>query len=309
MNPLVYVAVLNYNGERWLKRCLESLLASTYSPSKLLLVDNGSSDKSVALARSISSRIDILENRANLDFVTGNNAAIGYALERGARYIALLNNDTYVEPDWLARIIEVGESTRQLGILGPVQLVFDGQELNSWMTGALAASLETIRSRDQPGAWVPVEWVEGSGLVAKREVFERIGRLDPIFSFFFEECDLCRRARLAGFQIGIVPSSKIHHHRGGSFAGAQLARSRAFLLVRNSMIYDATDPQASLFVNMIRLSRNSATHLKEALFGEGSLAIWGKATCTVAARLPALYRKWCTDRERIRADGTAFIPR
>ena len=297
--PLVYTVVLNHNGESWLKRCLESLAQCSYPWLRTVLVDNASTDNSVAVARSIASKIEIIENDQNLGFCEGNNAAIRYALGRGADYVALLNTDTYVEPEWLDRVVEVGEANPQIGVLGPVQLVFDGQEFNSWMTAALPDMLPALRDRTAPGFWLPVEWVEGSCLVAKSKVFERVGLLDPLFFMFFEECDLCRRARAAGFQIAVVPSSKIHHYRGGCFHQPHLAGRRAFLLLRNSMIYNSTDPGASFFGNVVGLLRNDAVHLKDAMFKNGNLAAWFRANGSVFARLPSMYRKWRADRRSV----------
>ncbi len=298
--PSVCVVVLNCNGTQWLPRCLESLLACCYPRLQVVLVDNGSSDNSVAAARGLSPKIEVIENGSNLGFCGGNNAAIEWALARGADYIALLNNDTYCEPDWLARLVEVGEANAEVGILGPVQLVFDGEEFNSWTTTALSHMLQGLREQDEPGVWFPVEWVEGSCLVAKRGVFERVGRLDPIFFIFFEEIDFCRRARAAGFQVAIVPSSKIHHHRGGYFGRPHLSRRRAFLFLRNSMIFSCTDPTLSLFGNVGRLLHSDAVHLRDALFKNWQPMIWFHANCSLIARLPALYRKWRADRAAVR---------
>src|SRR5262249_18654225 len=231
----VYAVVLNHNGAVWLRRCLESLLTSSYPRLQVLLVDNASTDDSVTIARGISSQVRILRKDTNLGFCEGNNAGIAHALERGADYVALLNNDTYVEPDWLNPLVSVGENDQQIGILSPVQLEFDSDAFNSWMTTAVPHLLDELRRGTEPGAWLPVTWVEGSCLVAKRRVFARIGCLDPIFFAFFEEIDFCRRARAAGFEIALVPSSRIHHYRGGSFGQPGLATHRAFLALRNSM--------------------------------------------------------------------------
>lgn len=314
MLPLVYSIVLNHNGEVWLERCLLSLLSCPYPNLRIVLLDNGSTDGSVGLARSLSERIEIIETGANLGFCGGNNVGIRHALERGAGYVALLNNDTYFEPDWLLRLIEVGERNPRLGALGPVHLVFDGCEFNSWITSAYPALLDTLREQDRPGVWLSVQSVEGSCLAVKREVFERIGLLDPIFFAFFEEFDFCRRARAAGYQVGIVPASKIHHHRGGFYGQKRALGRRAFFMMQSSMIYSCSDPGASLLGNLKGLLGNNATQLKQALLGQESLMIWCRASLSLFKRFPALYRKWRADREtvarcRLRlTDGSAPYP-
>jgi GT2 family glycosyltransferase len=299
MLPLVYALVLNRNGERWLPRCLGSLLQTRYGRLKVVLLDNGSTDGSLAAAESFPS-VEIIRNGANLNFSEANNLGIRRALAGGAAYVALLNNDVYVEPEWLLRIVEAGETRPDIGILSPVQLVFDGASFNSWTAVALRHMLPALRERDQPGAWLGVEWVEGSSLVAKRSVFDTIGLLDPLFSFFFEECDFCRRARAAGFQIAVVPASKIHHYRGGTFGQPSLAGVREFLMLRGSMLYNSTDPEISLLANLKGLLQNDATHLKTALLGTGALTAWCRANASVLRCLPAMYRKWRADRAAVR---------
>lgn len=298
-SPSVYVLVLNCNGAGWLERCLGSLLDCSYPRLQVVLVDNASTDHSVDLARSLSPKIEIIRNRVNLGFCEGNNVAIDYALRQGADYIALLNNDTWCEAPWIDRIVQVGEANSALGVLGPVQLLFDGAEFNSWTSSALSHVLDALRENDRPGAWFPVEWVEGSCLLARRAVFERIGRLDPIFFAFFEEIDFCRRARAAGYGIAVVPSSKVHHYRGGSFDLPRHTRQRRFLLLRNSMIYNSTDPSASLWSNLRGLVRNNAAHLKNALLHREDLPVWLQASWSVLLSLPALYRKWQADRRAL----------
>ncbi|MBI3695947.1 MAG: glycosyltransferase family 2 protein, partial [Acidobacteria bacterium] len=173
MSPSVYAVVLNHNGAGWLKRCLESLLACSYPTLRVLLVDNASTDDSLQVVREFSGRLHLLQNSENLGFCEGNNLAIRYALEHGADYVALLNNDTWFEPEWLDSLVAVGERNPQVGILGPVQFCFDSQEFNTWTTSALPHLLDALRQPAGPEAWFPVEWVEGSCLVAKRAVFER----------------------------------------------------------------------------------------------------------------------------------------
>ena len=296
MSRSVFVLVLNHNGERWLERCLRSLLACSTPGLEIVLLDNASTDGSVALARGLSPRLRVLQNERNLGFCAGNNLGISHALARGADYVALLNNDTYVAPDWIDRLLEVGESDPSIGVLGPVQLAYDGDDFNSWTLTALPKMVDSLRREDSPGAWFPVEWVEGSCLVAKRGVLERVGMLDPIFFTFFEELDLCRRARAAGFQIAIVPSSKIHHHRGGFFGQPSQSAHRDFLLLRNSMIYNSTNPSVSLLGNVQGLLLNNAVHLRNALFRQGNLRLWLQASGSVLVHLPSLYRKWRADR-------------
>jgi GT2 family glycosyltransferase len=105
----------------------------------MLLVDNGSTDDSVAYIREHYPEVIILENRENLGFSGGNNVGMRYALEQGAEYILLLNNDTEVAPDFLDELIKVASSASDIGIVGPKMYYYD-QPQTIWCAGNNNAS-------------------------------------------------------------------------------------------------------------------------------------------------------------------------
>lgn len=275
-SPLVYVIVLNFNGSRWLTACLESLRATEYANFKTLLVDNASTDDGVELVRKNFPEVELIINSANLGFSEGNNIGIRAALAAGADYVVLLNPDTKVEPSWLSELIAVGERNHEVGILGAVQLVYDSDEFNSWTTTALSQHLAFLSTKPheentkknntdfaflrEPSCdfveepfqrnWIPVEWVEGACFAIKREPIETVGLLDPIYFAFYEEIDFCRRAALRGYQTALVPLSRIHHFRGGSWTvNAAIKRERDYRCDRSQFIFALTDPRRSLAKN------------------------------------------------------------
>ena len=102
-NPLISVIIVSYNGLKFLRDCLSSVLLQSYKNLEIIVVDNGSTDGSVEFLRSLNEKIIIVESQANLGFAEGNN--IG--LERASgEYITLLNNDTVVNEDWLTELYE-----------------------------------------------------------------------------------------------------------------------------------------------------------------------------------------------------------
>jgi GT2 family glycosyltransferase len=251
MTPAVAVIVLNYNGRRWLEACLASLLATPHPRLRAMLVDNGSTDGSVKEVRARFPEVEVIANEENLGFSEGNNIGIRAALERGADYIVLLNPDTRVEPDWLAELLAVGESEPLVGILGAVQLAYDSDEFNSWTRTAAASHLDELRDRERARRWIPVEWVEGACFAVKRAVFERVGLLDPIYFAFYEEIDFCRRAALHGYLVALVPRSRVHHQRGGSWeVDARTRRERDYRCDRSQFIYALTEPRRSPAANL-----------------------------------------------------------
>lgn len=328
--PLVYVIILNFNGSRWLPPCLQSLRATEYANFKAVLVDNASSDDSVELVRSQFPEVEIIVNPENLGFSEGNNIAIRKALAENADYVVLLNPDTKVTPQWLSELIAVGEREKEIGILGAVQLTYDGEEFNTWTKTALAEHLDELNGKPflstkaheedtkdehsnssllrgtscdfvEGRNWIPVEWVEGACFAIKRKVIERIGLLDPIYFAFYEEIDFCRRAAFQGYTTAIVPLSRIHHFRGGSWeANATIKRQRDYRCDRSQFIYNLTDPRRSLATNFGWYLRTLATKTKEAAIAFSLPKAWDLARIQIdlLGSLPQLFRKWRHDRSR-----------
>ena len=104
--PKVFVVVLNYNGGHFIKKCLASVFKNDYPDFEVVVVDNGSKDGSLEMAKSNFSKAVFIKNEENLGFATGNNIGIRYSLERMADYVCLLNNDTEVEKDFIEKLIE-----------------------------------------------------------------------------------------------------------------------------------------------------------------------------------------------------------
>ncbi|MFN0088093.1 MAG: glycosyltransferase family 2 protein [Blastocatellia bacterium] len=301
--PLVYVIVLNYNGREWLARCFEALLATRYEPFRVLFIDNASTDDSIELMRTRYPRIARIENEANLGFTEGNNVGIRQALREGADYFVLLNPDTRVEPAWLNALIAAGEAEAGVGILGAVQLEYEGDALNSWTRTAASGRLDPLRDPESAPRAIPMEWVEGACFAVKRAVAERIGLLDSIYFSFYEEIDYCRRAACAGYSSALVPRSRIHHHRGGSWlADARTSRRRNYVCDRSQFIYAATDPRKSLARNAGWYGITLATKARELFrgFTMARAVDLCRMQIDLFLKFPAMVAKWRNDRELFR---------
>jgi len=324
-SPLAYVIVLNFNGSKWLTACLSSLRATEYPNFKILLVDNASTDDSVELVRGKFPEVELIANAANLGFSEGNNVGIRAALAAGAEYVVLLNPDTKVQPRWLSELIAIGQREPDIGILGAVQLAYDSDEFNSWTTTALSSHLSFLSTKQHeentkknkedfvslresscdfveeffPRSWIPVEWVEGACFAIKREVIETIGMLDPIYFAFYEEIDFCRRAACAGYQTAVVPRSRIHHFRGGSWrANASIQRERDYRCDRSQFIFALTDPRRSLAANFGWYLITLGTKAKEAAREFSPIKLWNllRIQFDLLGNLPDILAKWRRER-------------
>lgn len=303
LQPSVYIVVLNFNGERWLQACLDSLLLTNYDNLTVLVVDNASSDGSFESAKVQFPQIEYISNPGNYGFSEGNNVGIRQALANGADYVVLLNPDTKVEPDWLINLIKVGESESGIGILGAVQLNYENADFNSWTKTALSQHLNELKEADRAREWIPVDWVEGACFAVKRRVFDEIGMLDPIYFAFYEEIDFCRRAACRGYQIAVAPRSLIHHYRGGSWqADRKIKRERDYRCDRSQFIYNMTDPSKSLFGNLFRYLITLATKGKELMADFSFARAWDllRMQFDVMANSGRLFVKWRRERARSR---------
>ena len=289
--PLVHIIILNFNGQQWLPACFEALFATNYENYCVWLVDNGSTDASLEFTQTQFPQVELIENKTNLGFSAGNNVGIERALAAGAEYIVLLNPDTKVTPNWLVEIVAVGERELEVGILGVVQYRYEDESFNAWTRAAVAAHLTEL-GQNVARPWLPLDWVEGSCFAVKREVFQHIGMLDPLYFSFYEEIDFCRRAACAGYRTALVTNSRVHHQRGGNWS--QRNRQRDYLCDRGQFLYALTDPRRTLPANLMWWLITFGSKLKESLrlLDAGKLASLLQIQAFLLTHGTMVYQKW-----------------
>jgi GT2 family glycosyltransferase len=217
--PSVSIIILNYNGREDTLACLRSMEHLTYPNVQVIVVDNGSTDGSVEAFRAQHPRFTLIETGANLGFTGGNNVGIRHALEHGADYIMLLNNDTVVAPDMLDVMVAVMEANPGVGVTGPTIYYYDAPE-TIWSAGGgidWSRGLTWMIGIDEEDKAQfglsprSVDFVTGCAILARREVWQKVGLLDDKFFMYYEETEWCVRARRAGFDIMHVPSAMVWH--------------------------------------------------------------------------------------------------
>ena len=222
--PLVFIIVLNYNGRRYLEECLSSIKLQTYPNYKIIVFDNASKDSSVTYVKSAFPSVILLQSEKNLGFAEGNNVAIRFALNQGANYVFLLNNDTSMDADSLDRLVSTAERDNSIGIVGPA--IFDLKNRTFLQEAGMTTdmfgfpvSLKYDNSHDSNGKISEVFFVSGCALLIKAEVLKNIGFFDKEYFMFAEDLDLCWRAQLLGYRVIVDRTSKIYHESGGSISG------------------------------------------------------------------------------------------
>jgi len=240
----VAVVVLAWNGKPLTLECLDSLAALRYENASVILVDNASADGTAdAVRKAHGDRVAVIENEENLGFARGNNVGIRRALDEGADFVLLLNNDTVVDPALLDRLVEVIAGSDEIGIVGP-KIYYASPPDRIWFAGGevlLSRGLSRhigIRERDtgRYDSIRDVDYVTGCALLARREVFEKIGYLDPVFTAYYEDTDFCMRARRAGFRVVYAPAGKVWHKISAS-TGGELGRAKISRKLRSSAIF------------------------------------------------------------------------
>lgn len=246
--PKVTIVVLNYNGKDDTIECLRSMEKLRYSNHEIVLVDNGSEDGSPLAVREMFPGVTIIENGENLGFSEGNNVGIKYGLENGSSYVLLLNNDTVVADEQLLdSLVEFAEGTRKAGAVGPRILYWQSERI--WFAGGRVSYLTgfcrhmdkgTIDREYSTVAPYVVDYVTGCCLLINVNVLRDIGLLDPDYFLYYEDTDLCFRARKSGYVNYVVPSCMIYHKKSASagFTGEnRLTALQAYYFARNAILF------------------------------------------------------------------------
>jgi len=223
------VLIVEYATGRHLPECLRALLKSTLSPDdfEVIVVDNASPTPVGHLASQFPA-VRFLTSRRNLGFAGGNRLALSYA--RGT-HVVLLNPDAIPAPEWLAAVLSPLRDPA-IGIVGS-RILHPGTDIVQHMGGVLRANAlsdHVGRGQRDRGQWsglVDAEYVSGAALALKREVIDQVGFLSPVYHpAYFEETELCVRARRAGFRVVVAPDARVEHHEAVASGGA---RARAYL--------------------------------------------------------------------------------
>jgi GT2 family glycosyltransferase len=217
--PHVVVIVLNWNGCTDTLACLASLARVEYSKMTVLVVDNGSTDGSEETIRREFPELSFLQTGSNLGFAGGNNEGLRWALERGADYALLLNNDTEVEPSFLGPMVALAQSDPKIGIVGS-SIAYHHTPDRLWAFGGGRFDIATgwVRHIQRPVASDALRseghrefYLTGCTMLLRRGLLEEVGVLDESYFHFCEDVDLCLRAKAAGYSIAVAGDSRLTH--------------------------------------------------------------------------------------------------
>jgi GT2 family glycosyltransferase len=238
-----YVVIPNWNGARDLPACLDSLLAQTLS-SHIVVVDNGSVDNSLKLLEDDYPSVEVISLSKNHGFAGGVNAGIKKAIEGGATYVALLNNDAVADKDWLKCLIGFMDKHAEVGI--STSKILDSKKELLDSTGDIYTiwGLPFPRGRTEPVSDkydndTIVFGASGGASLYRTKMLKEIGLFDEDFFAYYEDVDLSFRAQLYGWKVAYIPEAKVYHQisatsvRIKGFAGYQTLKNLPLLMWKN----------------------------------------------------------------------------
>ena len=215
----VVAVVVSWNGREDTLAALESLRGID-----VVVVDNGSVDGSADAIAERFPEVELIRAGVNLGFAGGNNAGIRRALDLGADWVLLVNNDATVEPGIVEALAAAAEARPDAGVLACKVLFADSDRL--WYAGAgfnpyLGRSRhERFGKPDEPGTLRDTARATGAGMAVSRAAIEAAGLLDEEFFLYAEDLEWCLRIQAAGFAVVYVPEARVRHRVSASSGGA-----------------------------------------------------------------------------------------
>jgi len=289
--PDVSVIIVSHNGRTWLDACLTSLGRQDLARLEVVLVDNGSSDDSIALVTERFPWVHVVPLDRNLGFAGGNNAG---AREARGRLLAFLNNDTEADPRWASTLKAALDGDAAVG-LATSCIVFrhDPGVVDSAGDGYMRSGGGFKRGHGQPAAQhrdeMEVFGACGAACMIRRELFEELGGFDEDFFLVYEDVDLSYRAQLLDYRCAYVPDAMVTH--AGSGTMGTVSRLSVYYGQRNlEWVYLKNTPWPLLLATL-------PGHLIYSLAGGvylmrvGHFATWLSAKWSALAGLPSILRK------------------
>ena len=213
----ILVVIVTYNGEHWMKKCIGSIMKSSVR-ADTYVVDNHSTDGTVAAIRRTNQEAIIVESKENLGFGRANNIGMKYALENGYDYVYLLNQDAWLMEETLEKMVEVHARHPEYGILSPVQVEADGEHFDGNFRGGPASSRYNDRFAEDAYFGRLQEVYELPDVMAahwmiSRKCLEEVGLFSPTFKQYGEDNNYIDRAHYFGYGVGFVPAARAVHDR------------------------------------------------------------------------------------------------
>lgn len=215
MHPTVYTIIVTYNGSKWIDNCFGSLINSSI-PVKILAIDNASTDGTPQIIRERFPQVEVIETGQNLGFGKANNIGLKRVLDENADYTFLLNQDAWVEPDTIEKLIDESKKHREYGILSPIHLNGSGNAIDPKFGAALINQNNTFFNDhlfNKPQIIYDAIFINAAVWLIPKVTLKIVGGFNPHFFMYGEDGDFCNRVLYHKFKIGIVNDCFAFHSR------------------------------------------------------------------------------------------------
>ncbi len=221
MSPSLVVVLLNWNSYEHTANCIRSLQACTGTPFDIIVVDNGSTDDSGLQIHTEFPSIIYLPAPSNEGFAGGNNRGFHYAIANGYTYAMMLNNDVFVEPNFITELVNYMDMHLNVGAIQP-KIFFNNNRKKLWNGGSYFLGLfgwtysKRYMRTEGPlqNEFQEVDWITGCALLTRTSILKELGLLNEQYFIYFEDVDFSFRIRAAGHTLIFHPKSVIYHIAG-----------------------------------------------------------------------------------------------
>lgn len=219
----IFVIIVTYNGMKWLEVCLKSLRASNY-PLHIVVVDNNSNDNTI---KYLSEQKDIyfIANKTNKGFGQANNQGIEYGMQHQADYFLLINQDAYINPNTIEKLLETSTWYKDAAIIAPVHLNGNGEKIDAYFLRTVFPSNEDFLSDmflNRMKRNYIVDNVPAAGWFLPRKTIQELGGFDPLFFHYCEDDHYLQRLRFHHKQIILDTEACIKHDREGTLGNVNV---------------------------------------------------------------------------------------
>ncbi len=257
----VAVVILNWNGEKLLKKFLPSVESSLPEYAEVILADNASTDESINFIFNYNPKIKIIKNTLNEGYAKGYN----YALKKlNHEYIILLNSDIETPKNWIEPVIELMDKNPIIGAAMPKIKQFKNKKkfeyagagggyIDKWGYPFCKGRIfdKTEEDKGQYNNPEPIFWASGACMFVRNNIFKSLRGFDEFFFAHMEEIDLCWRIQRAGYLIYSVGDSHVYHLGGGTLN--KLSSKKTFLNFRNNLLLLTKNlPREKFLIRMLQ---------------------------------------------------------
>lgn len=237
----VLIVIVTYNGMGHIRNCLTPL-KKLPEGMKCLVIDNASTDGTPELIKHYYLHIELIENSKNLGFGAANNIGLRKAIEDGYDYVYLLNQDAWIDPEDILKLVDIAEKNPEYGIISPMQVYAGKKSIDNNFSLKVTKEMmdDFLLSSNMPKELYLIKGrsIQAAHWLVPTQALRKVGGFSPTFFHYGEDDNLCRRMEFHGFKLGIAPNILAVHNR----ENRKITSAHQLLLRKNELKKIVSDP-------------------------------------------------------------------